>query len=260
MFGLVVAGETVFALPFHVARFFRPILLDVSGLTATELGTAQGVYGAIAMIAVVGAWTDALAISDVVPGWRSEAFSNPHAKSVLQTKYILFESSGVADVSFEEAYQVFEREHILVDVQEACLEPTEGERDTAYLIHHDETKTNSYWYADKKGRRTDIVELYRGYDEQEETLRLVFFFEGPSAAGRIDALTVIHVSERDATQTDFGVQVYAYPKRGLVRFIARRFGFVKKRFGETTADIIAKVRDVADALCAPAATPATQGS
>ena len=48
---LVVAGETVFALPFHVARFFRPILLDVSGLTATELGTAQGVYGAIAMIA-----------------------------------------------------------------------------------------------------------------------------------------------------------------------------------------------------------------
>jgi nitrate/nitrite transporter NarK len=51
MLGLIVAGETVFALPFHVARFFRPIVLDVFGLTATQLGTVQGIYGIVAMIA-----------------------------------------------------------------------------------------------------------------------------------------------------------------------------------------------------------------
>lgn len=51
MLGLIVAGEAVFALPFHVARFFRPIVLDVFGLTATQLGTVQGVYGIVAMIA-----------------------------------------------------------------------------------------------------------------------------------------------------------------------------------------------------------------
>ena len=43
MLGLIVAGEAVFALPFHVARFFRPIVLDVFGLTATQLGTVQGI-------------------------------------------------------------------------------------------------------------------------------------------------------------------------------------------------------------------------
>jgi sugar phosphate permease len=50
MVGLIVAGEAVFALPFHVARFFRPTVLEVFDLTNTELGAAQGIYGILAMI------------------------------------------------------------------------------------------------------------------------------------------------------------------------------------------------------------------
>lgn len=51
MFGLILAGEAVFALPFHVARFFRPTVLEVFGLSNTELGTAQGIYGVLALLA-----------------------------------------------------------------------------------------------------------------------------------------------------------------------------------------------------------------
>jgi nitrate/nitrite transporter NarK len=51
MLGLILAGEAVFALPFHVARFFRPTVLEVFSLSATELGAAQGVYGVVAMLA-----------------------------------------------------------------------------------------------------------------------------------------------------------------------------------------------------------------
>ena len=51
MLGLILAGEAVFALPFHVARFFRPTVLEVFMLSNTELGAAQGVYGILAMIA-----------------------------------------------------------------------------------------------------------------------------------------------------------------------------------------------------------------
>lgn len=50
MFGLILAGEAVFALPFHVARFFRPTVLDVFGLSNTELGAAQAAYGVLAML------------------------------------------------------------------------------------------------------------------------------------------------------------------------------------------------------------------
>lgn len=51
MFSLVVAGEAVFALPFHVARYFRPTVLSVFGFTNTELGEAMAAYGVVAMLA-----------------------------------------------------------------------------------------------------------------------------------------------------------------------------------------------------------------
>jgi len=51
MIGLILAGEAIYALPFHVTRFFRPTVLEVFGLSNTELGTAQAVYGIVAMLA-----------------------------------------------------------------------------------------------------------------------------------------------------------------------------------------------------------------
>jgi sugar phosphate permease len=51
MLTLIVAGEIVFGLPFHTARFFRPTLLEVFGFTNTQLGDLFAVYGITAMIA-----------------------------------------------------------------------------------------------------------------------------------------------------------------------------------------------------------------
>lgn len=48
---LITAGESVFALPFVVARVFRPTLLDVFGITNLQLGTAMSLYGVVAMVA-----------------------------------------------------------------------------------------------------------------------------------------------------------------------------------------------------------------
>ena len=38
MLVLILAGEMIFALPFHTARFFRPTLLDAFGFSNTQLG------------------------------------------------------------------------------------------------------------------------------------------------------------------------------------------------------------------------------
>jgi len=48
---LIIAGEAVFSLPFHVARFFRPTVLQVFDFTNTELGAVQAAYGVVAMLA-----------------------------------------------------------------------------------------------------------------------------------------------------------------------------------------------------------------
>jgi nitrate/nitrite transporter NarK len=47
---LVIAGEMVFGLPFHIARFFRPTMLDVFGFTNTQLGDVFAVYGMAAIL------------------------------------------------------------------------------------------------------------------------------------------------------------------------------------------------------------------
>ncbi len=51
IFCLVFSGEMIFSLPFHVARFFRPTVLDVFDLNNAELGDVFAIYGIIAMLA-----------------------------------------------------------------------------------------------------------------------------------------------------------------------------------------------------------------
>ena len=51
LFALVVAGESVFFLPFVIARIFRPALLEVFDITNSQLGNAYSIYGIVAMAA-----------------------------------------------------------------------------------------------------------------------------------------------------------------------------------------------------------------
>ena len=51
LLALIVAGESIFFLPFVLPRVFRPTILEVFGLTNTELGVAMAAYGFVAMVA-----------------------------------------------------------------------------------------------------------------------------------------------------------------------------------------------------------------
>ncbi len=48
---LILAGEIIFGLPFHTARFFRPTYLEAFGFSNTQLGDIFAVYGITAMLA-----------------------------------------------------------------------------------------------------------------------------------------------------------------------------------------------------------------
>ena len=51
MLSLIIAGETIFFLPFVIVRVFRPTLLVVFDLSNFELGTIFSVYGVVAVFA-----------------------------------------------------------------------------------------------------------------------------------------------------------------------------------------------------------------
>ncbi len=50
LFLLILAGESVFILPFVLARVFRPTVLDVFGLDNVQLGFCFSVYGIVALV------------------------------------------------------------------------------------------------------------------------------------------------------------------------------------------------------------------
>lgn len=50
LFCLIFAGEMIFSLPFHVARFFRPTFLSTFGVSNSELGDIFAFYGVMAML------------------------------------------------------------------------------------------------------------------------------------------------------------------------------------------------------------------
>ena len=47
---LIIAGELIFALPFHVIRFFRPSLLEDYNYSNMEIGIAFSIYGITALL------------------------------------------------------------------------------------------------------------------------------------------------------------------------------------------------------------------
>jgi nitrate/nitrite transporter NarK len=51
LLALILAGEVIFSLPFHIPRFFRPTMLDVFQLSNTQLGDIFAVYGVVALLA-----------------------------------------------------------------------------------------------------------------------------------------------------------------------------------------------------------------
>lgn len=50
LLAIVVSGEMIFTLPFHVARYFRPTLVNVLGISHGGLGDAFAVYGIFAFL------------------------------------------------------------------------------------------------------------------------------------------------------------------------------------------------------------------
>ncbi len=50
LLALILAGEVIFSLPFHIPRFFRPTMLDTFQLSNTQLGDIFALYGVVALM------------------------------------------------------------------------------------------------------------------------------------------------------------------------------------------------------------------
>lgn len=77
---LIIAGEMIFALPFHTQRFFRPTLLQAFEISNTQLGDMFAAYGVTAMF------------SYLLGGPLADHYS---ARSLIVTSLILTAAGGL---------------------------------------------------------------------------------------------------------------------------------------------------------------------
>jgi sugar phosphate permease len=67
---LIIAGEMIFALPFHTQRFFRPTMLEAFNLSNTQLGDMFAAYGITAMVSYLigGPFADRYSARSLIAG------------------------------------------------------------------------------------------------------------------------------------------------------------------------------------------------
>ena len=82
---LVIAGEIIFALPFHLPRYFRPSLLESFSITNTQLGDAFAIYGITALLCYFPG------------GWLADRFDT---RSMLCLSLLLTAAGGLFLTSF----------------------------------------------------------------------------------------------------------------------------------------------------------------
>lgn len=89
---LIFAGEAIFGLPFHMARFFRPIFLEHYQINNTQLGDMFAAYGIVAML------------SYFPGGLIADKFS---PRKLIATSLILTALGGVSLIFFTEVIWLY---------------------------------------------------------------------------------------------------------------------------------------------------------
>ncbi len=171
--------------------------------------------------------------------------AHPLAESVLTNRYILLEAEGDVAIDFRLARRAFDRDDLLAAVQqEYSRQLPEGETPEFSI---EQTRPGHYAYVNRKGRTSEITELLR--TRAPGGINLVLHARGERFFGWFQSLVVVHTHPVDKTRSGYRVRVYAYPERGVSRFLARHLPMVDWYFRRKTRSITKLATDICIALC-----------
>ncbi len=166
-------------------------------------------------------------------------------QGVLGKKFIHITGDGAVGVSYAHAKVLLDQPDLILAVETAYAELLEEGTEPEFKINL--LEPGVYHYQNKKGQDTTIVELHRQFRD-DGNLDLVIYAEGKRSFGKFQALTYVQVgtSEENPDQSDWTVQVFAYPKNGFSRFFARNFGIAQRYFTKKTASMSELVTEICE--------------
>ncbi|MEE9368065.1 MAG: hypothetical protein V3V05_04275 [Pontiella sp.] len=171
---------------------------------------------------------------------------DPAAKELLGKKCIRLGTSEILSVPFDTACVVLEQSHLLEAVQEEFIRSISQNGEVDFPVV--ETSPGVFYYINEKGKRSDIIELYRKQTD-EYSYDYIVLASGKRFFGGFDVIIHLQVIDAGPSGIVYSVSTHAYPRNMVTRFSARNLGPVKNYFKKKMKLISYVAREVALGLC-----------
>lgn len=175
----------------------------------------------------------------------ADLVSDAEAREILSRKCVRLGTSEVLPISFETACTVLQNPELVAAVQAEFVRSISenGQVDFPVIGNGDDR----YYYINEKGKRTDIVELYRKQTD-ERFFDYIVMASGKRKFGYYDVIIHLQVTDLGDLGILYSVNVHAWPHNWLTR-TSHKVGLTRSYFKKNMKLISWVAREVGTGLC-----------
>ncbi|MEI6788872.1 MAG: hypothetical protein WCL49_10385 [bacterium] len=192
----------------------------------------------LGIVCLAGLLYASVAIAGLTPLFDIGIMSDPEVQRVLNRDPIHIHTSGTDTAEFEAIATGLGRSNLVMDVQTTYARMLPAGQKPEFVIRQD--TTNTYFYVNKYGERSDIREVLRRADTPESIL-CVYLVRGKRFFGMFEAAIQIEARRGAGGATSYTVDVYARPEVTVTRFLAKHLPLVDRYFQRKTRDVVTLV-------------------
>lgn len=186
----------------------------------------------------------------VEAGWEKtmeQVAADHSAQEILARKTIDVATRQEAAVPIAQVIRLVEADDALELLQQAYAELLPEGEEPEFAIASCPGKSNHYTYVNRRGIRTDIVEIIReGGDDQ---VRLAYLVRSDRFFGPFTALICMQGRADGAGKAVCDVRVHAFPERMTSRFFIRHLRLVERFFDSKTDEMRKIFTNVVTHIC-----------
>lgn len=171
-----------------------------------------------------------------VPALDIQVAGDPVIQRVLALDPIHIHTSGNVETEFTAIARGLGHTNLVMDVQTTYARMLPPGRQPEFVIK--QASTNTYFYVNKHGERSDIREVLRRSDSPDG-IRCVYHVKGTRFFGPFESVIQVDVRPGKTTgTTGYEIEVYAHPEVTVTRFLARHLPLIDLYFQRKTRDVV----------------------
>ena len=176
----------------------------------------------------------------------ADLLTDPDVQELFSKKCIRLGTSEVLPIPFDVACRVLSQPDLIPALQDEFIQSISQDGTVDFPVI--KTAVGEYYYINEKGKRADIVELYREQTDAYSFDYLVLA-SGKRFFGRYDVIIHLQIVDAGPAGIVYSVSTHAYPHNWATRFSAHKIGPVKTYFKKQVRIISYVAREIGVSLC-----------